>query len=346
MANQHPNLHRVGRFWHFTLKVGGKRSHGSTRATDLGTAKKVIEEKRRELINGKSREPAEAPTLTKLLEEWFSCHRPSHSVKHCRSVESIAKTWLLPDLGTTRIDEIQARQVLSIRSAVLDAGRSVVTANNVTRTLKLLLGFGVKLGYLEKLPVRLKALRAQRKPRPVLPASRVQEFLLAVDAHTADPQRRCAVRIALGMGLREGEILHMKHCWIDIEKRLYIVGRAKGKESRTVPIPSFVLESIKALPQVSKEWVFAHPKTKQPHNPNFLRGVLDRAGLAIGLPGLSQHRLRASWASWLAEANVPIPEISALMGHKHWAVTQMYVVTTLDAKRNAQDNLSKQLGFT
>jgi integrase len=248
-------------------------------------------------------------------------------------------------VGKTCIGEIKASQVLGIRSEVLNAGRSVVTANNVTRTLKLLLGFGVKLGYLEKLPVRIKALRAQKKPRPVLPCSRVQEFLQAVDACTSDPQRRCAIRVALGMGLREGEILHMKHCWVDVEMRLYVVGKAKGKEARTVPIPNWLWESIQALPHVSKEWVFAHPKTKQPHNPNFLRGVLNRVGIAMDLPGLSQHRLRASWASWLAEANVPIPEIAALMGHKHWAVTQQYVVTSLDAKKRAQDNLGQKLGL-
>ena len=52
MANQHPNLERKGQFWHYKLQVNGRRAHGSTRATDLATAKKILEERRRELLEG------------------------------------------------------------------------------------------------------------------------------------------------------------------------------------------------------------------------------------------------------------------------------------------------------
>jgi hypothetical protein len=100
MANQHPNLERKGQFWHYKLQVNGRRAHGSTRATDLATAKKILEERRRELLEGQltTKQP-KAITLAVLLQEWLTCHKPTHSEKHCRGVESITRIWLIPKIG-------------------------------------------------------------------------------------------------------------------------------------------------------------------------------------------------------------------------------------------------------
>lgn len=50
MAMQHPGLKRIRDYWHFSLKLNGQRVHGSTRAKDLPTAKRVLEKHRRELL--------------------------------------------------------------------------------------------------------------------------------------------------------------------------------------------------------------------------------------------------------------------------------------------------------
>ena len=52
MASAYPGLKKIGQFWHYELRVNGHRLHGSTKATDLPTAKKVLEAKRREALEG------------------------------------------------------------------------------------------------------------------------------------------------------------------------------------------------------------------------------------------------------------------------------------------------------
>jgi integrase len=65
----------------------------------------------------------------------------------------------------------------------------------------------------------------------------------------------------------------------------------------------------------------------------------------LGLGNVTQHRLRATFASLHAEAGTPVPEIQQMLGHKNIATTMIYVETSLEAKRKAQDNLGKRLGL-
>ena len=100
MTTHHPNLERRGRYWYYKLQIDGRRVHGSTKATDLPTARRVLEEKRRHFV---PLEPIASTKITPalislpaLVREWLIIHRVTHSEKHCRSMESIARVWLVP----------------------------------------------------------------------------------------------------------------------------------------------------------------------------------------------------------------------------------------------------------
>ncbi|MBI1751376.1 MAG: hypothetical protein HY014_07600 [Acidobacteria bacterium] len=77
MATQHPGLKRIGEYWHFSLKINGQRLHGSTRAKDLATAKRVMEERRKELLLNQCGAP-KIPTLVALVERWLNTHKAVH----------------------------------------------------------------------------------------------------------------------------------------------------------------------------------------------------------------------------------------------------------------------------
>jgi integrase len=350
MTNHHPNLERKGRYWHYKLQIGGRRIQGSTNAKDLPTARRVLEDKRRELF------PAE-PTATNqvtpasislaaLVREWLVCHKVTHSEKHCSSLECISRVWLVPWFGNRPLQDLTTAEVLSLRAAILSRGKSATTANNVLRYLKLLLRYAVNVGHLVAMPVRISFLKAQQRLKPVLPKDRIHEYLAVIDSLTEDLQQRCAVRIILGMALREGELLNMKLSWVDSRRKHYAIGRTKGREVRVIPIPAWVWASMESLPKMIGDWVLPDLRTGQPHRSNYLRRLLERAGQEIGIPGLSQHRLRASWACWQAELNTPVHQIAAMMGHKSASVTLgWYVVSNLRSHEQAQATLSESLGF-
>ena len=58
----------------YCLKINGHQYKGSTRATDLATARKVLEEKRRQILLGNCGVRM-VPTFGEVREEWLSIHK-------------------------------------------------------------------------------------------------------------------------------------------------------------------------------------------------------------------------------------------------------------------------------
>ena len=344
MASANPGLKKNGQYWHYELRVNGHRLHGSTKATDLPTAKKVLECKRREALEGQYRIVSRIPTLKGIFDRWFMNHRAIFSAKHLVPVECIYRNWLHPRFGEVKIDQIGSNAVDALRSEVITSGRSARYANNILQVLRLLLNYGVKIAVIKEIPIKIRMSRIQKKPRQTLPATRIQEFLSTVDQSAKNPHVRVMVRVMVGLGLREGEVLGMRWEWFDPNQHTYVVGKAKGKEARVLPVPDWLWNSIHAIPKPNSEWVFP-AEDGNPHRPQFCKKVLRRVCQELGLGNVTQHRLRATFASLHSEAGTPLPEIQGMLGHKNIATTMIYVETSLDAKRKAQDALSRKIGL-
>lgn len=344
MASPIPGLQKVGRFWHYFLQVNGQRVHGSTRATDLATAKKILEEKRRELLEGQHRIISRIPTLRAWFDHWWDSHQAVFSHGHLGSVRSIYWKWIDPRLGNRLLDQVTTVELMTLRGDQLAAGCSPRFTNNTLQLVKTLLNYGIKLGYIRRLPFAVKPLRIQQKPRPTVPANQVRAFLASAEQVSKNPHVGMLLSVLVGLGLRESEALGMRWEWIDCERMVYQVGRAKGREARIIPIPAWLWRKLIEQPRQISEWVFPAHDGK-PHRSGFLKKPLQKVAKALGLGHLTQHRLRATYASLHAEAGTPISDIQGLLGHKSISTTMIYVETSLEARRRAQDTLSQKLGL-
>ena len=345
MVSTHPGLKRIGPFWHYELRVNGQRLHGSTKAMDLPTAKKVLETKRREALEGQYRIVSRIPTLKDLHDLWQRNHQGVFSQKHLVPVGCVYRKWLHPRFGATKAHQIGGSAVDSLCSEALTAGRSPRYVNDMLKILKSLLNYGVKTGSIKIIPIKIRMLRVQRKPRPILPAARVQEFFAAVDEAATNPHIPVMVRVMVGLGLREGEVLGMRREWFDLTSRTYTVGKAKGKEARVIPVPSWLWTAIHDMPQPKLSDLLFPAEDGKPHRSQFCMKTLRQVCEAMKLGNITQHRLRATFASLHALAGTPITEIQGMLGHKNIQTTMIYVETSLDAKRKAQDTLSQKLGL-
>ncbi|BDU78413.1 tyrosine-type recombinase/integrase [Mesoterricola sediminis] len=345
MASSHPGLKKIGPFWHYELRVNGQRLHGSTKATDLATAKKVLEIKRREALEGQYRIISRIPTLKEVFDQWLRTHQGIFSQRHLVPTECVFRKWLQPRMGSTRTDQIGSSQVENLRSDATTAGLSPRTINNILKTLQVLLNYGFKSGFIKGQPMKIGLLRVQKKPRPVLPAARINEFLEAVDRTATNPHVQVILRVMIGLGLRESEALGMRWEWFDPQQRTYVVGKSKGREARVLPVPEWLWNAIHGMPKTLSEWVFPAEDGK-PHRPQFCKKALQRVCLRLGLGNVTQHRLRATFATLHATvAKTPITEIMGLLGHKAVTTTMIYVESALENKRKAQEIMSMKLGL-
>jgi integrase len=342
-----PGLKKVGSFWQYSIQVNGQRAHGSTKAMDLTTARRVLEEKRRALLHDQlNLNKKIPPTLNQVWEAWWKAHQTAFSQSYLVSAECRYRLWIKPELGVTRVDRIQTDAVAGVRVRQLEAGRSPRYANNTLELIRTLVRYAIKGGHLERLPFVVKFLRIQKKPRVTVPALSVSAFFAAIDQEARTPHVRVILRVMIGLGMREGEVLGMRWNWMNPENRTYTVGKAKGKEARVLPVPDWLWSVLNAMPKPTmSEWVFP-AKDGKPHRSQYCKKVLNRVCKKMGLGNVTQHRLRATFATLHAEAGTPLPAIQGLMGHKNVTTTMLYIEQTLEARRNAQDTLSQRLGLS
>ena len=344
-AFPHPGLRLVGRFWHYSLCVNRRRKHGSTRCTDLPTARKVLEHKRRQLVKGQLNNKPRMRTVRELVVEWLTINRATFSKSHLKTSECAMRLWVLPIVGSLLLVQVTIQHAMELRARMLEKGCSPTYVNNTFRTLKAILNYGIRAKYITELPFRLARLRVQQKPRVIVSASQFRPFLLEVDRAAKNPHIAVVLKVMVGLGIREAEALGMRWEWFDTEQRTYTVGKAKGAEARVLPVPDWLWSVIFAMPKpLLSEWVFPAEDGK-PHRAQFCKKALQRVCVKLGLGNVTQHRLRATFASLHAEAGTPLADIQGMLGHKSVTTTMIYIEQTLEAKRKAQNSLSLKLGL-
>lgn len=328
-------LKKRGKFWHYRFEIGGHEYTGSTRATDKATAQVVLEKIRRETVLGEHG-IRKAPTLKAAAEAWAHAKRATASAQHLRA-SAYALAALAP-LHKVTLERLTNPRVEEWLAQYLEDHKPA-SANQVLRYLKVWCRWAMAAGYFQRMPYDLKPVRWQQAPRPVLKPAQVVEFFRAVNrGNILGRPLRCAVRVMLATGMRESEVLGMRWEWLDFEAGTYTVGKAKGKRNRVIPVPAWALEPLLILPRTVSGLVFPG------HKQGWLRQAMDRAGADLGLD-LSNHRLRASFATLHHAAGTPLAELQGMMGHQHISTTRGYVEEDLGRKQEAQDSLSRKLGL-
>lgn len=315
--------------------------------SDKDDARDVYDQVLKEIALGMHGLP-QAPSLAALIDGWCGLHRKQEAhVKTARWCEGA----LGPAMGKLPLTSITTERLDEWVSAFQEDHKPA-SINLVLRYLKLWLRWAVKRKAIPGMPCDITMQRVEKRPRPVVKISQHELFLQAVDcvktwtkhSQLADFQVRTAVRMMLGLGLREAEILGAKFEWLDLEARTYTVGKAKGMKPRTIGVPEWVLPFIQALPRTVTGLLFPGEKG-QPHPHNWLRKALLRGARAVpSMVGiLGNHRLRASFATRHSENGTPLATIQAMMGHESIITTRGYVQDDLGQQVASQDQLSTRL---
>ena len=137
--------------------------------------------------------------------------------------------------------------------------------------------------------------------------------------------RGCGLRISEALAvhredfLEDGAILRVSGQSAAREDRKIPLKRRKAGEYRDVPVPAYLWEIVKDLPN--------GPVCPDPRTGGYIRylTVYKRfisARAMLGIPeGFTPHSLRHAFASALLANGVPITEVAAWLGHRNIAVT-------------------------
>jgi len=278
-----------------------------------------------------------APTLGKitvdeLSADWLARKKQATAQSHYRMLESAYRVHVKPKWGPVAVADIG---VVSIESWVTAMTRSGSGATTVVRSVGVLsgiLGDAVKARRLAGNPAK----GIDNLPRK---AGKRRVYLSADDVRRlADEsgEHRTLVLLLAYTGLRWGEAVALKVRDVQFLRRRiavsenavqlgvdHAVGPTKGREDRSVPVPTFVLDELSVECQGKAPGDLVFPGNDGGYLPRpkssggWFSGAVKRAGVQTVTP----HDLRHSCASLAVSAGANVLALARMLGHKDPSVT-------------------------
>jgi len=334
-------LFRVGKVWHYRFQINLARTQRSTRETIKHRAEAVAERAFRQARMW-SRGDEPVPTLCELVDQWLTVHKPTVSRRHTDIVEAFGRLHLY-ELGDVMIDELTTERVEEARLEHIKT-HAPATTNLWLKLLRLVCNWAVRRKVIPAIPFTVKLLKVQKRPRPILSVALAQKWLDEIDRIAGDCHGvAVAVRLMLGLGLRESEALTARWAWLDEDRRLYTPGITKGREADPIPVPEWLADYL--APMRKLDGLIVVKKGGNGFARGCTRSAMLRANDACGTGHITAHRLRGTFATLLSEAGVPVQTIQRVMRHKSPLTTMAYLEVNLSNVVGAQASIAERVGF-
>jgi integrase len=202
--------------------------------------------------------PATSPlTVDDLLARWLADVALAVRPRTAASYRYVVRVHLAPALGDRPLDELSPSEVQAFLATKSAAGLAPRTVGYLRGVLRQALGYGERMDLVGRNVARLA--RPPRIPRrPVSPLS-VEEARVSREAIRGD-RLEALYLVALGCGLRQGEILGLRWRDVDLAAGTHTVRHGLARldavltldepksatSRRTVPLPGFVAEALAA----------------------------------------------------------------------------------------------------
>lgn len=154
--------------------------------------------------------------------------------------------------------------------------------------------------------------------------ARVPKFLtpaqyMAIQAK-AEQGGRDLMDVLTATGMRIGEFLLLRPEAVT-DQGVLLDGRGKGRDYNYLPISPALRDWLRALPVSEHGPLF----------PGSLPTIINRMrhpSLAAGVPGVTAHSFRHTFAVWMLRAGQPLAVVKAWLGHKSQVTTEIYARLT------------------
>jgi integrase len=136
------------------------------------------------------------------------------------------------------------------------------------------------------------------------------------------------IKLAYSTGMRRGEILSLTWDQVDLKEGLLnLPPGAKNKPGRPVPLDDELLEMFRSMPRgLPGMAVF----TRNGKTMTDFREAFEAAVKRAGIEGFTFHDLRHTFNTNAYNAEVPIPTIMKITGHKTLTMFKRYTTITTD----------------
>jgi integrase len=329
--------------------IGGKRR----RKVVYGKTRDQVRQKLRDL----HRQQDAGATLTNKHQtvEQFLTYWLDHVAERTAKPQSVKLyrqrcTHIIHHIGRIHLDKLGPQHVEDMLYALTNAG---LKAHLIRATLRAALNVALRYGWIVRNPAALAEAPASTTPK-ITPLTAAQATLLldTVAGHRLDT----LYRLALGLGMRQGELLALHWDDVDLDQATLTIHEGKTDASqRTLPLSPGLVAALKRQKTrqqrerliLGADWRGnGHVFTSEVGTPLRARNVVrhfKRLLTKAGLPETTRfHDLRHTAASLMLAQGVDLKTVSSILGHSTIATTanvyghiyeqtQRQIITALDA---------------
>lgn len=285
-------------------------------------------------------------SIGELAPDWLSRKAQLTAPSNYRMLESAWRTHVAPEWSARRVADITVTDVENWVAALSRAGNGATTVLRAHGVLAGILDDAVKARRLGVNPSR----GIDNLPRKT---ARRHVYLTAQDLHRLADESGVHRPLVLTLGFcgtRWGETIALRvRDVVFLRRRLNVsenavqlgvdhaVGETKGREARSVPIPSFVLDELSQLcsGRAPDELVFPGPNGRYLPRPKSSGGWFAGAVRRSGVQAITPHDLRHTAASLAVSAGVNVLALARMLGHKDPSVTLRVYADLFDTDLDA-----------
>lgn len=335
--------------WAFKVGVG-KDGEGKYRYhREYGfPSRKAAEERMAEVVaklkGGAYVEPVKM-TLGEYLDRWLSLAKNNVTPKTLDGYELNVRLHIKPYLGAIPLHKLQPLHLQDLYTKLLEKGLSRRSVEYVHRNLHAALQGALRMGLVGRnVCDAVKPPKVERKEMLVLDEEEASRLVSGIE----DLRLKAAVALAVGCGLRRGEICGLRWQDVDLDAGcihvVQTVQRIDGQGLVTLPTKTHRSRRLVTLPpglvailkawrkQQMQERLMAGPAWEEtgfvlttergaPVDGNWITKNFSRKLKELGLPHIRFHDLRHSHATALLKKGVHPKVVQERLGHSAIGVT-------------------------
>ena len=230
-------------------------------------------------------------------------------------------TWWKAWFKDQRLNAITHERIDEARQSLLKDGRTPQRVNRYQAWLRQVLNVSVKKGKLSQNPAAQLKMFKEPKGRTRCLAPEEEAKL----TKALGPQYGACARFAILTGLRQKEQFGLQWKDVDMERGLLTLMATKSGDVQYAPLnqeAQVFLESLDTWQ--SSKWVFPSQNPATHVDPTKVRRKYREAVKRAGIPWVTWHDLRHTFASRLAMRGVPLATIAALLRHSTTSLVKRY----------------------
>jgi integrase len=243
----------------------------------------------------------------------------SWNEKYAEDVIQRSKRYLLPYIGSKKIDSITSKDMLTLFKSIEKRG-VIDTLHKIKGIASRVFRHSVGMGVIESDPTRDLPSDIFKKKKTkhystITDPREIGGLLRMLDTYKWSPDVAAALKLAPHLFLRPAELAGLTWKEVDFDDNIIRIAPERMKMKRTHLVPmskqvSFMLLSIKT----SNDFVFSSPRGKSRHiNPESLRAGLRRLGLTND--DLTTHGFRHMASTRLNELGFNSDVIERQLAH-------------------------------